>query len=86
VVAAGGLILVGAGPDRMVRAYDKDTGASLWEKELDANPVGIPAVYEVGGRQYVSFFAAAGGARDSLVFKAAKPDSQGYYVFALPRE
>jgi quinoprotein glucose dehydrogenase len=86
VVTAGGLIFVGTGPDRTLHVYDKDTGQSLWEKELDANPDGIPSVYEVGGRQYVAFFAAAGGGRESLAFKAAKSDSQGYYVFALPRK
>jgi quinoprotein glucose dehydrogenase len=56
----------------------------LWETEIDANPDGIPAVYEVGGKQYVAFYAAGSAARDSMVFRAAKPGSQGYYVFALP--
>src|SRR5262249_33229487 len=37
VVTAGGLIFIGTFSDRMVRAYDKDTGKVLWEKELDAN-------------------------------------------------
>jgi quinoprotein glucose dehydrogenase len=83
VVTAGGLIFVGSGPDRMVHAYDKDSGKLLWETELDANPDGIPSVYEVGGRQYVVFFAASDGGKDSFVFKAAKPGTQGYYVFAV---
>jgi len=84
VVTAGGLIFVGSGPDRMVHAYDKDTGKLLWETELDANPDGIPSVYEVGGRQYVAFFAASADERESLVFKPGKPGAQGYYVFAIP--
>ena len=84
VVTAGGLIFIGSGPDRMVHAYDKDTGKLLWETELDANPDGIPSVYEVGGREYVAFFAASTGARESLVFKPGKPGAQGYYVFAIP--
>jgi quinoprotein glucose dehydrogenase len=85
VATAGGLIFVGTGPDRYVHAFDKDNGRILWETELDANPDGIPAVYEVGGRQYIAFFAAASGAKESLAYKPAKPDSQGYYVFALPK-
>jgi quinoprotein glucose dehydrogenase len=83
VVTAGGLIFIGSGPDRMVHAYDKDTGKLLWETELDANPDGIPSVYEVGGREYVAFFAASTEARESLVFKPGKPRAQGYYVFAI---
>ena len=86
MATAGGLIFVGTGPDRFVHAIDKDTGKMLWETEIDANPDGIPAIYEVSGRQYVAFFAAASpDARDTIAFKAPKgPESQGYYVFALP--
>jgi quinoprotein glucose dehydrogenase len=83
VVTAGGLIFIGSGPDRMIHTLDKDTGEMLWETEVDANPDGIPAVYEAGGREYVAFFAAGGG-KDSACFKAAKPESQGYYVFSVP--
>jgi quinoprotein glucose dehydrogenase len=89
VVTAGGLIFVGTWSDRMVRAYDKDTGKVLWEKELDANPEGIPAVYEVNGREYVVFCARAGRVFDnigaeSMAWKPGLPEAQGYYVFALP--
>ena len=87
VATAGGLIFVGTGPDRHVHAIDKDTGKMLWETEIDANPDGIPAIYEAGGRQYIAFFAAASpDAKDTIAFKAPKsPESQGYYVFALPQ-
>jgi quinoprotein glucose dehydrogenase len=86
VVTAGGLIFVATSPDRMIRAYDKDTGKTLWETEIEANPDGIPAVYEVNGRQYVAFFAAAKYGRESPAAKQGKPEAQGYYVFALPAE
>jgi quinoprotein glucose dehydrogenase len=84
VVTAGGLIFIGSGPDRMIHALDKDTGETLWEVELDANPDGIPSVYEVNGREYIAFFAAASGAKETISYKPARPDAQGYYVFALP--
>ena len=77
------LIFVGSGGDGYVHAFDKDTGKILWETELEGNPDGIPAVYEVAGRQYVAFFARGGGG-DGIVTRATKPESQGYYVFALP--
>ncbi len=90
VVTAGGLIFIGTFSDRTVRAYDKDTGKVLWEKELESNPEGIPAIYEAGGRQYVVFCARTGkvfdniGA-DSIAWKPGKPEAAGYYVFALPK-
>jgi quinoprotein glucose dehydrogenase len=83
VATAGGLLFIGTTADRTVRAYDKDTGQVLWEHELKANPDGIPAVYEVAGRQYVAFFATARGGAEA-VWKRGETDAQGYYVFALP--
>ena len=86
-VTAGGLVFVGSWGDRTVHAYDKDTGKLLWEQELGGNPEGLPSVYEVGGREYVVFCAAAhapGGAPgEGYAWKAGTPDGQGYYVFAL---
>ena len=73
VTTAGGLIFIATGPDRFVHAVDKDSGKMLWETEIDANPDGIPAVYEVAGRQYVAFYAAASAARDSLFIKQQSP-------------
>ena len=79
---------MGTFPDRTLRAFDKDTGAVLWEKEVEANPEGVPAVYEAGGRQYVMFCASGRLANsapgESFAWKAGKPEAQGYYVFALP--
>jgi quinoprotein glucose dehydrogenase len=86
VVTAGGLIFIGTGADRMIHAYDKDSGKLLWETELDVNPDGIPAVYEVGGREYVAFFGKSDEGKASIAFKPGKPGAQGYYVFALPQK
>jgi quinoprotein glucose dehydrogenase len=85
VVTAGGLIFMGTEADRTIRAYDKDTGKTLWEKELESNPSSIPAVYEVGGRQYVAFFCSSGRAKDDAAYKRGRNEAQGYYVFALPQ-
>jgi quinoprotein glucose dehydrogenase len=83
VVTAGGVLFLASGPDRMVHALDKDTGKTLWEMQIDANPDGIPAVYEVNGREYVAFYAAASGAKETMSYSPGKPGAQGYYVFAL---
>jgi quinoprotein glucose dehydrogenase len=91
VVTAGGLVFLANSQDRTLRAYDKTTGRVLWEHELEANPEGIPAVYELGGRQYIAFAAGASwGTGGDPVWKNAfhrkpgKLEAQGYHVFALP--
>jgi quinoprotein glucose dehydrogenase len=85
VVTAGGLLVIASGPDRMVHALDKDSGQTLWETEIDANPDGIPAIYEVAGREYIAFYAAVSGEKETMAYKPGKPGAQGYYVFALPQ-
>jgi quinoprotein glucose dehydrogenase len=91
VVTAGGLLIIANDQDRTLRVYDKSDGRLLWSHELPANPEGIPAVYEVGGRQYIAFSAGAsqgtGGDpvwRNDFQRKPSRPEDQGYYVFALP--
>jgi quinoprotein glucose dehydrogenase len=85
VVTAGGLIFIGTNADGMVRAFDKDTGKVLWERELDANPEGMAAVYEVAGRQYVVFCASYYGdvAPENIAIFKGSAAAQGYYVFGL---
>jgi len=90
VVTAGGLIFIGTWSDRTVRAYDRDTGRVLWEKELGSNPEGIPSVYEVGGRQYIAFCARTGNVFDnigsqSMAWTPGKPEAQGYYIFSVAK-
>ena len=58
VVTAGGLIFTGT-RDKKIRAFDVDTGKLLWTAEVDAGVEGIPAVYEVNGKQYLVYCAAA---------------------------
>jgi quinoprotein glucose dehydrogenase len=90
VVTAGGLLFIGTWSDRTVRAYDKDTGRVLWERELETNPEGIPSVYEAAGRQYIVFCTRSGRVFDnigaeSMAWKPGKPETRGYYAFALPQ-
>jgi quinoprotein glucose dehydrogenase len=93
VVTAGGLVFLANSQDRVLRAFDKDTGALVWEHELEANPEGIPAVYQVNGREFIAFAAGAswgtGGDpvwRNPLHRKEGKIEAQGYHVFALPEK
>ena len=80
VVTAGGLIFTGT-RDGKVRALDVSNGKVLWEYELDTALEGMPAVYEVDGRQFVVFCASA----QSGLTPATQAKIRGSYVaFALP--
>ena len=80
VVTAGGLIFTGT-RDRTVQAIDEETGKVLWEAQLDAAAGGIPAIYEVHGKEYLVICAA----EQSAVNPALHGAVHGAYVaFALP--
>ena len=80
VVTAGGIIFTGT-RDKKVRALDTRDGKVLWEHELDAALEGIPAIYEIEGKQYIVFCAAA----QVGLTPATQERIRGAYVaFALP--
>ncbi len=80
IVTAGGLVFIGATNfDRKFRAFDKRTGALLWETTLPFSGNATPATYEVDGRQYVAI--AAGGGKG----RAGSASGGVYVAFALPR-
>jgi quinoprotein glucose dehydrogenase len=87
VVTAGGLIFTGT-RDRKVRALDSATGKVLWQAEVGAALEGMPAVYEIDGREYVVFCAAAQATthtHDLPGHPALHAPIPGAYVaFALP--
>jgi glucose dehydrogenase len=86
VVTAGGLIFVTTTSDRKLRAYDQDTGKVLWEQALPSPAEGVPAVYEVNGRQYLAICAAGGrGLFPPRVGEEVPPGPGQYMVFALPK-
>jgi quinoprotein glucose dehydrogenase len=77
VVTAGGLVFIGAtNYDRKFRAFCAATGKRLWETTLPAAGNATPAVYAVGGKQYVAI-AAGGG-------KWGAPSGGSYVAFTLP--
>ena len=91
VATRGGLVFLANSQDRMLRAYNSDTGAVVWARELDANPEGIPAVFEIGGRQFIAFAAGASWGtgtdpvwKNEFHRKQGRLEAQGYHVFALP--
>ncbi|MYD97256.1 MAG: pyrroloquinoline quinone-dependent dehydrogenase, partial [Gammaproteobacteria bacterium] len=58
IVTAGGLVFIGATPmDDVLRAFDVETGALLWQGQLPAGGQATPMTYVWGGRQYVVIYA-----------------------------
>ncbi|MEZ5040873.1 MAG: PQQ-binding-like beta-propeller repeat protein [Saprospiraceae bacterium] len=74
-LTAGGLIFIAATMDHKIRAFDQDNGDLLWEADLPAAGFATPAVYAVGGKQYV-VIACGGG-------KLGLPSGNSYVAFAL---
>jgi quinoprotein glucose dehydrogenase len=78
LVTSGGLLFIGATNfDRKFHAYDKRTGALLWETTLPAAGNATPSTYSVDGRQYVVIVCGGG--------KNGAASGSSIVAFALPR-
>ena len=77
LVTAGGLVFVATASDRTVRAYDRDSGKVVWTKDLPTGSEGVPATYEVGGRQFIVFPVAAGAGLFPARFGGPAPRGGG---------
>jgi quinoprotein glucose dehydrogenase len=61
LATAGGLLFIGATNfDRKFHAYDKLSGALLWETTLPAAGNATPSTYSIDGRQYVVIVCGGG--------------------------
>lgn len=96
IVTSTGLLFIAA-PDGKVRAYDQNDGRVLWVADLPAASEGIPAMYQVNGRQFLVVSSStpfSSGRRvnsggnpipgDNSSEKGSLP--KGYIVFALPEK
>ena len=85
VVTATGLVFTNA-KDGTIYAFDTDTGEELWAMELpgEIGSEGIPAMYELDGKQYLVISASSPhrGFREELPEGEEPP--RGYVAFALP--
>jgi glucose dehydrogenase len=73
LVTAGGLVFFSTGADRRFRAYDRDNGKEVWSVELPVASEGMPATYEVNGRQFIVVPVAAGTGQFAARFGGAGP-------------
>ena len=77
LVTAGGLVFVATASDRTVRAYDRDNGKVVWKADLPTGSEGVPASYEVNGRQFIVFPVAAGTGGFSIRWGGPGPAAGG---------
>jgi quinoprotein glucose dehydrogenase len=91
IVTSNGLLFSTA-KDGKVRAYHADTGAVLWTADLPRGSEGLPAMYQINGRQYLVVCATTGltwgkASREGGPWTQADGEPNGpsaYVVFALP--
>ncbi len=89
-VTAGGLIIFASNEGKL-RILDKDTGKELRTMDLPRGSQGVPAVYQVDGREYFVINATgsfAGFGSDGPPANNAAGEGKGpaaYVAFALPK-
>ena len=84
-VTAGGLVLLATPSDRKLHAYDQDNGKLIGERDLPNVSEGVPAIYQVAGKEYIVFCVGGGQLDQPRSFTTLPPAEPGkYMVFALP--
>jgi quinoprotein glucose dehydrogenase len=96
IIPHSGIVVLGSGlvvfVDNQAKFYalDEKTGKVLFSRDVPNGAIGVPAVYEAGGREYI-LFALTGGAAfgQGLRMPAGgvnKPAGvKSYVAFALPK-
>ena len=87
IITTSAGLLFHAGGDSKLRVYDSETGRILWTGPLPAGSRGIPAMYEVKGRQFfvVNATSTTGGL-DGMAEQPASRPARAYVAFALPEK
>ena len=92
LATGGGLLFAGGTNDRLFRAFDAKSGQILWEAPMSSGVTGVPASFEIEGKQFIAVQSGWGvdaarmQARLNLLFPGKYPDvPQGgaVWVFAL---
>jgi len=83
IVSTSTGVVFNAGRDSKLRAYDADTGRVLWVGDLPAGSWGVPAMYEVNGRQYLVINATGGGDRATAPPANPSAPPRAFVAFAL---
>lgn len=76
VITGGGLLIIAATADELLRIFDKQTGKLLWQYKLPAAGYSTPSTYIFNGKQYIVIAAGGGG-------KVGTPSGDAYVAFKL---
>ncbi len=89
MVTASGLYFIATKDEGKLRAYDQENGKVLWSMDLPAASEGVPAIYEVNGREYLVVCATSAKQteipRDGPEQPTAAPVHRSYIAYALPK-
>ena len=88
IVTTSAGLLFHAGGDGKIRVYDSENGRVLWTREMPAGSRGIPAMYEVNGRQFfvVNATSTIVGQEDTAAQQNANTLARAYVAYALPEK
>ena len=78
----GGLVFVGGTLDKLIRAFDSETGNELWSHKLPFIGSAPPTVYEVNGEQYI-VIPATGGSTLQRMYPDRVKSGDTYVSFKL---
>jgi quinoprotein glucose dehydrogenase len=87
VITSTGIVFSTA-KDGKVYAFDADNGEELWSAQLPKGSEGLPAMYEVNGRQFLVVTATSSvkfGRGEGLPKNESNEAKGGYIVFSLPK-
>jgi quinoprotein glucose dehydrogenase len=87
IVTESGLV-IGAGRDNQIRAWDSESGKQLWSSWFGGNFIGSPAMYELDGRTYLlvpaAGTAAPAGRGTGPVAAVPAGAPMGWVAYTLP--
>ena len=80
----GGLVFVGGTLDKLLRAFDSETGEELWSHKLPYIGSAPPTIYEAKGEQYI-VIPATGGSSLEKMYPNLVESGDTYIAFKLDR-
>ena len=92
LATAGGLVFAGGTNDRYFRAFDAETGETLWQQRTNSGITGVPSSFLVDGVQYIAVQSGYGVDAQGMqgVINRTRgenlqvPQGGVIWVFALP--
>ena len=82
---SGNLIFVGGTLDKLIRAFDSETGDELWSHKLPYIGSAPPSIYEVDGEQFI-IIPATGGKTLKRIYPDLVEQGDAFVAFKLKKD